>query len=406
MIRYLKPDTLKNKTVFLRVDFNVPLENGRVTDTFRIEQSLPTLKMLYRGGNKLVIGAHLGRPEGQWEEKLSLRPVAKELADMLGMKFVSTDRKIPEYHIPHIIFYEGDIRTKEHQKQILSVNKKDIVILENLRFYPEEESNSMGLAKNLAALADVYVNDSFGVDHRKGASITGVPKLLPRFAGYLLENEIKGLTALVKHHKSPFVLMMGGIKISDKVETIVNLGAKADKILLSGGIANLFFHVKGLEVGKSKIEPEGAKVARELSRNFKDRIVLPYDVVVANEKMDTSTIRVCQPFEVRKNEIILDAGPKTILAFAEEIKKAKTILWNGPLGYFEKKPFDTATMALAHLIGGRGKGKAFVVAGGGETVDAIRLAQQFKHIDHVSTGGGAMLEFLAGKKLPGIEALK
>jgi phosphoglycerate kinase len=200
--------------------------------------------------------------------------------------------------------------------------------------------------------------------------------------------------------------MMGGIKISDKVETIVNLGAKADKILLSGGIANLFFHVKGLEVGKSKIEPEGAKVARELSRNFKDRIVLPYDVVVANEKMDTSTIRVCQPFEVRKNEIILDAGPKTILAFAEEIKKAKTILWNGPLGYFEKKPFDTATMALAHLIGGRGKGKAFVVAGGGETVDAIRLAQQFKHIDHVSTGGGAMLEFLAGKKLPGIEALK
>jgi phosphoglycerate kinase len=194
--------------------------------------------------------------------------------------------------------------------------------------------------------------------------------------------------------------------LSEKVGALVNLGEKADKILVGGGVANLMFKAKGFEVGLSKIEEGELKTAWQIEKNFKNKLILPVDVVVVNEKMDKNSIRVCAPYEVGKKEQILDAGPKTILAYAKEIKLAKTIVWSGPLGLFEKKPFDTATMALCRLIGGRGKGPAFAVAGGGDTVDAIRMAHQIEHIDHVSTGGGAMLEYLAGKKLPGIEALK
>ena len=200
--------------------------------------------------------------------------------------------------------------------------------------------------------------------------------------------------------------MTGGIKLSEKIGALENLGKKADKILVGGGVASLMFKSKGFEVGLSKIEEGEIKTAWQITKNFKDKLVLPTDLVVANAKMDKNSIRVCAPHEVKSDEMALDAGPKTILAFAKEIKAAKTILWSGPLGLFEKKPFDTATMALARLIGGRGKGIAFAVAGGGDTVDAIRQAHQFEHYDHVSTGGGAMLEYLAGKKLPGIEALK
>jgi len=200
--------------------------------------------------------------------------------------------------------------------------------------------------------------------------------------------------------------MTGGIKLSEKVGALENLGQRADKILVGGGVSNLLFKAKGMEVGLSKLEESEMKTAWRIEKNFKNKLLLPVDVVVCNEKMEPSSIRVCSPHEVSKREQILDAGPKTILAYAKEIKQAKTIVWSGPLGLFEKKPFDTATMALAHLIGGRGKGIAYTVAGGGDTVDAIRQAHQMQHIDHVSTGGGAMLEYLAGKKLPGIEALK
>jgi len=229
---------------------------------------------------------------------------------------------------------------------------------------------------------------------------------LPSYAGLLLEKEIKGLDAVLKSGKKPFILMMGGIKISDKVKTIENLGRKADKILLAGGLANLFFLARGYDVGKSKVEPKGEKTAWLLEKNFKSKIFLPQDVVVANAQMDKNTIRVAEPHAVKSDEIIYDVGPKTILAFARELKTAKTIVWNGPLGMFEHKPFHTSTMALARVVGGVAGRKAFTVVGGGETVDAVRMAHQAEHIDHLSTGGGAMLEYLAGKKLPGIEALK
>jgi phosphoglycerate kinase len=405
VIKFLKPSTIKNKTVLLRVDVNVPIDNGKIGDAFRIEQILPTVKLLQAGGNRIIICGHLGRPEGR-DKKLSLRPAAEKFADLLGYKFLETHHPLPNYPIKHVIFYTGNIESNTHTDQLKNTSPQDIIFLENLRFYKGEEENDAHLAKKLSDLADVYVNDAFGVDHRKAASVSAITKYLPSYCGLLLEKEIKNLDLLLKSKKKPFVLMMGGIKISDKVETIKNLGQRADKILLGGGIANLFFLQKGYEIGKSKVEVEALKTAWALEKNFKDKIILPLDVVVANVKMERDSIRCCSPHEVKKNEIILDHGPKTMMAFAKELKTAKVILWNGPLGLFEKKPFDMCTFALSRIIGSVGKRKAFVVAGGGETVDALIKSHQFEHIDHVSTGGGAMLEYLAGKKLPGIEALK
>jgi phosphoglycerate kinase len=298
------------------------------------------------------------------------------------------------------------LREEKHRKQIEGIPAKDVVVLENMRFYKEEEDNDAFFAKKFSEIADVYVNDAFGVDHHPAVSVTGLAKHLPSYAGLLLEKEIKSLDAVLKHAKSPFVVMTGGIKLSEKVGALENLGKKADKILVSGGVANLIFLSKGMEIGLSKIEEAQKKTAWAIEKNFKNKIVLPLDVVVANKNMEPSSIRVVDPHHIGKNDLVLDAGPKTIFEFAKHIKTAKTIVWSGPLGLFEKRPFHHATFALARLIGGRGKGKAFVVAGGGDTVDAIRHAHQFEHIDHVSTGGGAMLEYLAGKKLPGIEALK
>lgn len=405
-IKYLKTSSIKNKTVLLRPDLNCPIDNGKVSEDFRIVESLATINFLRKNGNRVIICGHLGRPKGVRSKEFSFRPVAKQLAEKLHLKFVETENKIPDYEIPHLIFYTGDIREEKHRAQIANIKQKDVVLLENIRFYKEEEESSALFAKQLASLADVYVNDAFGVNHHSSASVSGVSKYLPNYSGLLLEKEIKSLDMVLKSVKHPFLVMTGGIKLSEKVGALENLGEKADRILVGGGVANLFFKSKGYEIGLSKIEESEMKTAWKIEKNFKHKIVLPVDVVVANEKHEKHSIRVCAPHEVGKKEMILDAGPKTILAFAKEIKLAKTILWSGPLGLFEKKPFHMATMSLARLIGGRSKGKAFSVAGGGDTVDAIRQAHQFEHFDHVSTGGGAMLEYLAGEKLPGIEALK
>lgn len=405
-MKYLRTAKISEKKVLVRVDFNVPVHKGLVLDDFRIEKALPTIKHLIASGNKVIICGHLGRPEGKMVSELSLRPVAKVLAHLLNLEFLETDKVAPASVSPRLIFYTGKILEDKHQKAIASFPPSDVVVLENLRFYSGEDANEAVFAKKLASLADVYVNDAFGVDHRKAASTFGIVKYLPSYCGLLLEKEIKSLDEVLKRHKKPFVLLLGGIKISDKVQTLENLGKKADKILLSGGLANLFFLAKGFEIGKSKVEVPGRKIAWALEKNFKGKIVLPLDVVVANEHMDRDSIRVAEPHMIKPKEKVLDVGPKTILAYARELKAAKTIVWNGPLGYFEKKPFHTATIALARVIGGVASRKAFVLVGGGETVDAVRLAYQLEHIDHVSTGGGAMLEYLAGKKLPGIEALK
>lgn len=405
-IKYLKSSPIKNKTVLLRTDLNCPMEGGKLKDDYKIQESLPTIEFLQKANNKVIISAHLGRPQGKWDEKFTFKPVAERMAHLLGLKFIETDFKVPDYEIPHLIFYTGDVREEKHRKQIQNIPAKDLVFLENIRFYKEEEEDDAMFAKHLATLGDVYVNDAFASDHHASVSVSGINKYLPCYCGLLLEKEIKSLDEVLKNSKHPFIVMAGGIKLSEKVGALTNLGEKADKILAGGGVANLMFKAKGYEVGLSKLEDSQLKTAWQIMKNYKDKLLLPVDVVVVNDKMEKSSIRVCSPHEIGKKEQILDAGPKTILAYAKEIKLAKTIVWSGPLGLFEKKPFDTATMALARLIGGRGKGPAFAVAGGGDTVDAIRVAHQMDNIDHVSTGGGAMLEYLAGKKLPGIEALK
>lgn len=385
---------------------NCPVKGGKLEDDFKILESLPTINFLRDNSNKVIISAHLGRPKGKWDKNFTFYPVAQRMAELLGLKFVSTDHKLPALADPCLIFYTGNLTEEKHRSQVKNIPAKDLVFLENIRFYQAEEDNDIMFAKHLSGLASIYVNDAFASDHHPSVSVSGLTKYLPGYAGLLLEKEIKSLDEVLKQKKHPFVVMTGGIKLSEKVGALENLGKKADKILVSGGVANLMFKTKGYEIGLSKIEEGESKTAWQIMKNFKDKLVFPVDLVVANKNMDKDSIRVCAPYEVRKDEQALDAGPKTILMFAGEIKKAKTILWSGPLGMYEKKPFDTATMALARLIGGRGKGRAFVVVGGGDTVDAVRKAHQAEHIDHVSTGGGAMLEYLSGAKLPGIEALK
>lgn len=407
-IKYLKTANIKNKTVLVRgsLDANVDEETNTVSDDFRLRSFLPTVEFLLAKGNKVIICGKRKRAKGKAGAEFSLKPAAESLANLLGMDFAVAGNKNQDFSKPTLIFYAEDIRQQKNQEQIKNINYPNVVFLENLEFYPEELDNEETFGKILGSLAGVYVNDDFAKCHHAVASNVSITKFLPSYAGLLLEKEIKFLNAVLKNAAKPFVVMTGGIKLSEKVGALENLGKMADKILVGGGVANLFFLNKGYEIGLSKVEEEEKKTAWRIEKNFKDKIVLPIDVVVAHKDMHKDSIRVCSPHQIGKDEIVLDAGPKTILEFAKHIKSAKTVVWSGPLGMFEKRPFHHASFALSRLIGGRGKGKAFVVAGGGDTVDAIRQSHQFEHIDHVSTGGGAMLEYLAGEKLPGIEALK
>ncbi len=405
-IKTLKTANIKNKTVLLRVDVNEPIKHGKLLDDFRIQKIIPTIQLLHKNKCKVIVVGHLGRPDGRWDSEFSLRPVAHRIADLLGYKFVQTKKKFPEYPIPHVVLFEGKIDDRTTAQTLEAVSHRDVIVLENIRYYSEESKNSAFFAKQLASLADVYVNDAFAVSHRKDASVVAITKYMPSYAGLVLDTELKGLSQVLHAPKKPFVLMMGGIKISDKAHTLENLGKHVDTILLGGGIANSVLAEHGYEIGISVIEKEARSTVKRLLRNYKNKIMLPVDVVVANKKMDKHSIRVASAHDVKKNELILDIGPKTILAYSRILKKAKTIVWNGPLGQFEHKPFHTGTMALARIVGGVSKGRCFSVVGGGETVDALRLAKQEHYVDHVSTGGGAMLEFLAGKNLPGVEALK
>lgn len=405
--KYLKPADIKDKAVLLRVDLNEEIdENGKIMDDFRLVSVVPTIKFLRKHNAKVVILSHAGRPEGKWNSGMSLQPMANRLAELLDVKFVETEDKAVEYPVDHLVFVKGDIKKPAVKKAVKEMQAKDIVLLENLRFYPGEDDNSPEFAKILASLGEVYVDDAFAVTHRKAASIVGIAKLLPSFVGPQLEKEIKNLDYISNKSKAPFVLMMGGIKISDKAKTLERLGQRADHILLGGGLANIFLSAQGYNIGESVIEKESIKLAWTLLKNFKDKLVLPKDVAVFDTSNPKETPIVKNSYDLKSTEKICDIGPKAILEYAKILKSAKTVCWNGPLGYFEKKPFRAGTMALARVIGGVGKSKAFCAAGGGETVAAIRQAHQLENFDHVSTGGGAMLEYLAGSELPGLKALQ
>lgn len=387
-IRQLKSSEIKSKVIFLRADMNVPVKSGRVKDDFKIIAALPTIRYLLRYGAKLVIATHLGEPEKR-EAKYSTKPIAAYLNKLLKEK---------------IVFVDACAGTPV-ETAIAKMKSGEIIFLQNLRFEKGEKTNDKIFAKMLVKSADIYVNDAFGVSHRSNASVSAVKKYLPVYAGLLLMEEIRSLEQVLKPAK-PMIAILGGAKISTKIRLIDNLGKKAAYILIGGGLANNFFAAHGLNVGASLIDQESVKLAKKIiSSRSKIKIVLPVDVLVGRKNSARAKPAVKKTNEISDSDVILDIGPETIRLYASLIKKARTIVWNGPLGYFEAEAFKHGTIAIARAIAARSKGQSFGVVGGGETVEALRLSGMADDVDWVSTGGGAMLSYLGGEKMPGIEGL-
>ena len=388
---------LKNKKVLLRVDFNVPLSGKRVADSARVQASLPTIKFLLKKKAKVIIVSHLGRPEGKIARALKLDPVVRELGVMLGKPVKKLET--------------GNWRWSEKKrayfkKQIDQMRPGQVIMLDNIRFSPDEEKNSVVLARELAGLADIFVLDGFAVAHRAAASVSGVAQLIPSFAGLLLTAEIKGLEKVLKRPEKPFVAVLGGIKTASKTPLLKNLLPKVNHILLGGGLLNSYLLGKKYRIGASVAERESAPVLKRVLAGKK--LVRPVDLVVGDKNGKNFRLVALgrQPHKIcAKEEAIFDIGPETICLYAGYIKSAKTLLWNGAVGYFEQKPYNIGTFAIARLVAARSRGKAFGVIGGGETVQAMAATGMEEFVDLVSTGGGAMLEFLSGKVLPGIKAL-
>lgn len=377
---------LKGKRVLMRVDFNVPQnEKLEITDDTRIRAALPTIKYAVdNGATKIILMSHLGRPKGV-TENLRLDPVAKRLEKLLGVPV----KKL------------NDCVGPEMEKQVKE-SKEKVILLENLRFHAEEEKNDPEFSKSLAKLGDIYINDAFGTAHRAHASTEGVAKYLPSAAGFLLEKEIKYLGQLLQNPEKPFVAILGGAKVSDKVAVIKNFVGKVDKILIGGGMAYTFLKAQGLNVGNSKLEKDSVPTADSLLKDKRVKIVLPVDHVVA-DKIDASANIKTVGKDIPDNWIGLDIGPESIELFKKELSDAKTVVWNGPLGLFEMEPFMKGTKEIAQYLVGL---KAVTVIGGGDTAAAITELGLEGKMTHVSTGGGASLEFLEGIELPGIAALK
>lgn len=385
---------LRGKRVLLRVDANVPMENGKVLDDERLWAILPTLSYLSARGAVTVIISHLGRPNGRRDKKLSLAPVAKRLAQVSG--------KV-------ITFLSAPLASKEIPVAINAAVPGQIFMLENLRYDRGEESNSGSLGKLLASFAAVYVNDGFGVSHRAHASVLAVTKFLPSYAGFLMERELEVLTHVRTAPEKPSVAMIGGAKIDTKIGLIAALAKEFTTVLVGGELAVAMLKVKGFGIGASKVTPAEEKAAAKILKL--KNILTPADVVVGPSdrrpgRPHVVPVATAAPFAIcMRGETVYDIGPRTILAWAMIFKKAKTIVWNGPVGLFEDDRYSHGTMALARVIASRSKGRALGVVGGGETVEAIKRSGMSQYVDHISTGGGAMLEYLEGKVLPGVKPL-
>lgn len=371
---------LFGQRVLVRVDFNVPVKNGEVQDNFKIQKSLPTIKFLLHSGARIILVSHLGRPTKK-DKKFSLLPVADELTKLLGTK-VSFEK------LENRDDWEG----------------QKLVMLENIRFYKGEESNDPKFAKQLSDIADLFVLDGFAVAHRDAASVSGIQNYLPSYAGLLLDEEISGLSQVLEHPKHPFVVVLGGIKMETKIPVLKNLLPKADKILLAGGIINTYLAATGNKIGCSTIDKNYKKEAKYYVENSK--VVKPIDMVAGTIKgTKTRVVSLDKKLNLKKDEGVFDVGPNTVKLFSRYLKNANTIVFNGALGYFEQAPYHYGTYALVRYIAARSKGKTYGVCGGGETVEILRKLEVINDIDLVSTGGGAMLEFLSGKKMPGLKNL-
>ena len=388
----LKSFDFKDKKVLVRVDFNVPLEDNKVADDTRIREALPTIKyLLENGAKKVILCSHLGRPKGKVVESLRMDPVAQKLRELLGQDILKLDDCVGE----------------EVKAQIESTQIR-LILLENLRFHPEEEKGDEDFAKELAELADIYVNDAFGTAHRAHASTCIVAKFLPSCIGFLMEKEIKYLSKIILNPDKPFVAILGGAKVSDKIRVIENLLDKVDKILIGGAMSYTFLKTKGINIGNSKIEADKLDLATkilELAQSKGVKIVLPQDHIVAQSLDKPETKRVTDN-EIPEGFMGLDIGPKTIELFKEELKTAKTILWNGPVGVFEKDDFSQGTKELALYLADLTSKGVTTVIGGGDSASAVAKFKVKDKLTHVSTGGGASLEFLEGKDLPGISAIE
>jgi phosphoglycerate kinase len=390
-VRDLKDAELEGKRALIRVDFNVPLdEHGHITDDARIRAALPTIRLLLDRGARPVILSHLGRPKGKPDPKYSLRPVADRLGQLIGH---------------HVHFLEAT-DTPEAVAATKSLSKDEILLLENTRFLPGEEKNDAALAKSLAQLGDVFVNDAFGAAHRAHSSTAGVTDFLrPAVAGLLMERELDYLGKAIGTAEHPFIAILGGSKISGKIDVIEQLLPKVDGMLIGGAMACTFYRAMGLETGESLVEEEKIDLARELLDKWGPRITLPHDAIVAPSIDQASSAHAVTRDKIPQNEAMLDIGPRTAESYSRAIASAKTILWNGPLGVFENPPLDKGTRAIADAMAhATGKG-AVTIVGGGDSAAAVAQAHLEDKMSHVSTGGGASLEFLEGKTLPGVEAL-
>ena len=377
---------VKGKRVLVRVDYNVPIKDGKVDDDTRIRAAMPTLNYLLEHGAALILCSHLGRPKAGPDPKYSLRPVADHLSKLIGKP----------------VSFAEDCVGPDAEKAAKALKPGDVLLLENTRFHPGEEKNDLDLARQLASLADIYVNDAFGSAHRAHSSTEGVARYLPAVAGLLMEKEIRYLGQAIANPKHPFVAILGGAKISDKIGVIRNLLQKADQVLIGGGMANTFFKAQGYPVGDSLVEDDALDTARELIQMSSNRLRLPVDIVIG-DRFDADADRKVMPMgPVPEGWRILDIGPKTIAAYQKVLAGAGTVVWNGPMGVFEFPRFADGTYGVAKAVA---DSNAISIIGGGESVSAIQKSGLSDKITHISTGGGASLEMLEGLVLPGLAAL-
>jgi phosphoglycerate kinase len=384
----IKDIEVNGKRVLVRVDFNVPMENGQVTDDRRIRAALPTINYLLEHGASVVLMSHLGRPKDAPDPKFAMDPVAAKLSELLGKSVKKLD----------------DCVGPDVEAAVKAAQPGEVILLENTRFHPEEKKNEATFAAQLAALGEVYVNDAFGSAHRAHASTAGITDTLrPAVAGFLMEKELAYLGGALANPTRPFLAIMGGAKISDKIAVIENLLSKVDSLLIGGGMANTFFVAQGHNVGKSLVEAEAVDTARKLLTEHADRLVLPVDCTVAAEFKADAASKVVPVDEVPEDWLILDIGPATVAHFANRLATAKTVVWNGPMGVFEFPRFAEGTFAVARALAQLTD--ATTIIGGGDSAAAVEQSGLADKMSHISTGGGASLEFLEGKTLPGVAAL-
>ncbi|HBQ20325.1 MAG: phosphoglycerate kinase [Deltaproteobacteria bacterium GWA2_38_16] len=390
-IKFIDQLDLSKKKVFIRVDFNVPIQKGQITNDARIKAALPTIEYAISKGAKVILASHLGRPKGKEVKEFSLEPIAQRLLFLLKKE---------------VIFSEN-CEANGNRKMIQDMKEGDVMLLENLRFHPGEEANSPHFATQLSKLCDVYIDDAFGCVHRAHASVEALPRLMKeKGAGFLLKKEMEALSTLLKNPNRPFTVILGGAKVSDKINLITHLLEKVNTMLIGGAMAYTLLKAQGKKVGTSLVEDDKLELAKYILEGVQKRkveLLLPVDHIISKEFSEDAVTQVTEGSEIPDNWMGLDIGPKTVQLFLETIQKSQTILWNGPVGAFEMAPFCEGTRRVAEAMA---QNKGFTVVGGGDSVSAItQFKLQFK-FSHVSTGGGASLEFLEGKILPGISALE